>query len=221
MVKNLDLFNECFLKIINFCFLFNSLNNNRFVHITGGASIKYHMIINGIENHENITDIISLILITNNKDIEHDINNFFNGLLTWFTNDDLIIKNNKDSYIISILEEDIINIKIFDEKYFENNKNNYITILKYAITKLNYVDFYDYFKELEKLNIKNKTISTLELEKYSCVKGINLQVPNTTYLKLLKNPDISEKRKKAYRKLYEKNNDISYNYKLDIINKMI
>ncbi len=225
MIKHIDLFNKIFLKLIEYCFLFNSLNNNRFVHITGGSSIKYHMIINNIKNHENITNTIDLFLVTNNKESINNINSFFNGLLIWFSDYDLKINNNKDLHIITILGVPIINIKIFDEYYIENDVHT--SILYYALIQLNYYDFFDYFRKLENQNIKNKTISTLEVEKYSCVKGVILQMTNTnnTYFSLIKNPYLSERRKKLYKRLFYKNTKekkiISFEYKLDIINKML
>ena len=194
-----NLFELVFENVIKYCIEYNKTENeretlfgddNRFVHIKGGASIKYHLIKNGapLEYHQNITSDIDLFLVCEADDVIVNLTTFVDGLKLKFPEYSINLKNNNGLYVITFNEIDIIDITIFNEHYVEPDSDT--SMFLYAINNLGYVDHEKYFKELEKISyddilenyslLETKTFTSLKLEKYAAIKGSRIY---ETYLK--------------------------------------
>lgn len=189
------LFENIFDKLILFCFNYNKIldndddydelfSTNRYVHIKGGSSIKYHLKKNSNPNHYNITSDLDLFLICYPGDETKYINDFFIRLKDYLTDFTLSIKTLYNLHIISINGYDMIDISIYNTNYSRLDDDT--SMFYYALQQLgikSYSDYFEYIEENNKynlleneINLENRTLTTLEFEKYACIKGIENQL---------------------------------------------
>jgi len=193
-----DLFESLFDKLINYCLLFNKKNDdnylfgnskfNRYLHIKGGSSIKYHLKNLNKPEHHNITSDLDIFLVCDTKDYNSDtyssyLDEFFTGLQILFQDYTLKLETFNNLNIISFNDIIIIDITIFDYNIPYINDDIETSIFYFAIEKMGFDNEKSYFDSLNLLDdidtdlnlLEKKTFTPLLLEKFACIKGIKLQ----------------------------------------------
>ena len=199
-------FNEMFDSIIDYCVEFNKHSKLGFIHIFGGASIKYYINKNKINNNYLTSDIDgSIICFYNDDDNKLKlINSFVNGLKITFPcyiwkyeirNNHLLDYSNHLELIPIFIKIYVNNYKLFELTIYnlnQNKMNNSFSSAVKQIYNINMDDYYTYL--LQNHNNDNEiilklTVSNLILEKQSLINIINTYAHLLTY----KNYNILEK----------------------------
>jgi|688.fasta_scaffold455669_2 hypothetical protein len=176
LVKSLIVYNTEQLKDSMFS------DETTFVHIKGGASIKYQLMRENIDS-QNITNDIDLFLVVGRYDNSLDeLNRLIKFLEENISNYSWTVNNNGKLYTLSVNGIQMVDITIYDSSYVDMNLGS--SMFYYAITQLGYDSYDDYFDELYKIDyyeydnnpqlLYKKTFTSLNLEKYSCIKGITV-----------------------------------------------
>lgn len=189
-----NIFELLFVKLIMYCFEYNKTiggdpdsGPNRFVHIKGGSSVKYHMMKYGMVEHENITSDLDLFMVSNILEANYNVETFLQGLKQTFPEYEWKMNLSNGLYIISVNNINIIDITVYNSSYIDRDPEN--SMFLYGIKKLGFPDYKSYFTYLNTIKfsdiVKNqeslemKTITTLQLERHINEKGIQIQ---TNYL---------------------------------------
>jgi hypothetical protein len=248
-----NLFEILFSDIIKYCIEYNEtaiemkemIGYNYFVHIKGGASIKYHLMKRELPIHQGITSDIDMYFVSKADKVDDDVRVFLLGLQTKFSDYAWSPSINNGLITISVNGVNIIDITIYTDTYIESDPEN--SMFSYALNKMGFENHHSYFNMLNQSElVEQKTFTSLEFEKFATMKGIQIQqyylddVPNwgimaDIFLKESQNPLYTVEQKYEKHKLYEKymnqlsheylqkihNKKFRYEQKLEIINKIL
>jgi len=149
--------------------LFDEIN---YLHIKGGASIKYHLneakiLTKGITN-----DIDILFLIDNIEEKEERINTFFSALTNHFKNFNWDRKISNGLYVIQKDNINLIDITIYDPNFDIKDETS---IFGYALQNLGFSDIKQYYNTIVKSdNIELISFTSLKFELFSTEKAIQV-----------------------------------------------
>lgn len=183
--KGGDLFELLFMDLINYCIEFNSIETefgqlfgeNRYVHIKGGSSIKYHMWKNNISNGD-ITSDLDLFLVTSQEEMEFNVQNFYEGLKAILPGRNIQMNNSNGLITFSIDGITMIDMTIYVEPFEDPDPETsmfYTALIKMGYK--NYKEYFDSFYSTEdmKTKLEVQTFTSLEFEMYACEKGLEIQ----------------------------------------------
>ena len=249
------LFEILFYSIIKYCIEYNEnavdmkelLGYNFFVHIKGGASIKYHLMKQElpIHLHQGITSDIDMYFVSRPDKVDEDIRLFLFQLQNKFRDYDWSPSVNNGLITISVNGVNIIDITIYTDTYVEPDPEN--SMFSYALNKMGFVNHRTYFDMLNQSNlVEQKTFTSLQFEKFATIKGIQIQQNYLDdvsdweriadiFLKESMNPAYTIERKHEKYKIYEQymyqlseeylhkiqNKKLRYEQKLELINKIL
>ncbi len=191
--KGGNLFETLFPGIIEYCINYNRtltdmgnmFGSNRFVHIKGGASIKYHLSKLGlpIDSFVGITSDIDMYLVSEPDEVENNLTEFLSGLYIKFPGYQWSTVNKNGLVTISVNGTDIIDITIFNEFFEEPDPDT--SMFLYAINNLGLKNHKEYFDQLNQIEfelmvksfelIEQKTFTSLPFERFATIKGIQNQ----------------------------------------------
>jgi hypothetical protein len=185
-----NLFEQLFPYLINYIIEFNKTDGgslfspNRFLHVKGGASIKYHIMKNQVPiDTTNITSDIDLFLVCDEEEVNQHIESFLSGLKTHFSQYNWTHKI--DGALLTILVNgiDIIDLTVFSSSYSEPDPET--SMFSYALANTGFANIEDYFDKLNLIDhqdmlqsyelVERKTFTSLLFEKFACMKGIENQ----------------------------------------------
>jgi len=186
-----NLFESIYVDIVNYCMLFYTNKNeneslldyNRFVHIKGGSSIKYHLMKAQFpsEYHTNITSDLDLFLICSDDYKDENIEDFISGLHELFTHYSITHETLNGLTTIAFNGKNIIDLVVFTENYVENDPDT--SMFFYACKQLGKSEI-DYFEELKQIDtellnenhslLEKKTFTSVKFEYYATIKGIEI-----------------------------------------------
>lgn len=175
------------------------IGTNSFIHVKGGASIKYHMIQLEKREHINITSDIDIFLVNldeddeNNEEKKQKIDKNISKLLDKIRNklpgSTWEVVNSNGLYIITVNGHNIIDITIYDDTYIDDDPDTsmfYYTLRQIPeLSGINDISelYHTYFTILlKKDDIYHKTFTTNIFELHSTIRGIQIQ---NSYLELV------------------------------------
>lgn len=184
-----NLIETLFVPIIT-CFLeFNKkqtltrelFDDDRFIHVKGGSSIKYHMMKKGLDSI-GVTNDIDIFLYSAKENKDDDIRELLDDLQTKIPGYTYRIEQRGELYIVFINEIQMIDIIVYNELYIEPDEET--SMFLYAIKNIRLETNEKYFEELKKISwenivsnndsLENKSFTSLQFEKFSCIKGVEI-----------------------------------------------
>lgn len=151
--------------------LFGEIN---YLHIKGGASIKYHLNEAKILTKDITNDIDILFLIDNIEEKKERIDTFFLTLKStkYFKNFDWNLNYSNGLYVIQKDNINLIDITIYDPNFDIKDETS---IFGYALQKLRFNNIEQYYNTIVKSdNIKLISFTSLKFELFSTEKAIQV-----------------------------------------------
>jgi hypothetical protein len=184
-----NLIETLFVPIIT-CFLeFNKkqtmirelFGDDRFIHVKGGSSIKYHMMKKGLDS-TGVTNDIDIFLYSARENKDDDLRELLVDLQTKIPGYTWRIEPRGELYVVFINEIQIIDITVYNELYIEPDEES--SMFLYAIKNIGLETHEQYFEALKEISWENivsknesletKSFTSLQFEKFSCIKGIEI-----------------------------------------------
>lgn len=182
-----NLFESIYVDIINYCLEYNSkitefsflFGPERFVHIKGGSSIKYHLMRATAppEYHTNITSDLDIFLVCDDDEKDIHIEEFIKGLIELFDHHTITHTIENGLVKIAFNGVNIVDLTTFTELYEELDPES--SMFFYACETLGKTEK-QYFRELESIktedysSLEKKTFTSVEFEYYSSQKGLSI-----------------------------------------------
>lgn len=163
-----NLFEELFGAFINFCLEYNRLHiifveDEGFVHIRGGASLKYHMKKRGFQ-HQGITNDIDVLLFG------EDFEEFFNRLSKIIPN----LKWTFSNGLYRIYYKDVPFVDLIVLEHYTDTDDEK-SMFRYAYTQMGFDTIEDYIHSISETDdIERLTFTSPEFEYYNVSKGVEI-----------------------------------------------
>jgi hypothetical protein len=156
---------------------------NRFVHIKGGSSIKYHLMKAQApaEDHTHITSDLDIYLVCDDDFVDVNIHDFITGLQEIVTPHVVTTNSENGLTTIAINGVNVIDLTTFTESYEEMDPDN--SMFYYACEKIGKTED-QYFQEFRQIDntltdknhelLEKKTFTSIEFEYHATQKGLSI-----------------------------------------------
>lgn len=187
--SSISFFESIYVDLVNYCMVYNTKVNeaetlfgdDRFVHIKGGSSIKYHLMKAQApaEYHTHITSDLDIYLVCDDEYVDANIHDFITGLQEIAKPHVVTATSENGLTTIAINGLNVIDLTTFTESYEEMDPDN--SMFYYACEKMGKTEdkYFEEFRQIDnKLTggnqelLEKKTFTSIEFEYHATQKGL-------------------------------------------------